>query len=123
MIMSGFWLRVNDTDRLTPTQMSASHSDAMTSAMAELNDRGIGIANAEFAFSVIPSLGPGGYTTEEDQDAAGNDEDGDPGPSTCGDKALMYYVEGIDELALWTDGRWIVWNYRSSSKRVAQDRV
>lgn len=78
-------------------------------------------SGGEFAYDVIPNMGPGGPTSDEDEaDLSERDPDeeiGDAdGPSLSGDKALMVYNSEIDELWVWNEGggapgEWMMWNY------------
>lgn len=108
MYMGDFWGTV--VNRLTSDQVQAQYPEALAAGTEH------DLASAEFAYDVIPNLGPGGATSDEDEeDLAERDPDEEitdaDGPSLSGDKALMAYREDVDELYTWNDGTWLLWNY------------
>ena len=110
--MSGYWAMVTNKIPLKSMQTEYFH------VLALLGEAGVDYAAVEFAHDVIPNMGPGGPTSEEDEsDLAQRDPDGDledaDGPSLGGEQALMAYAADTDELWVWhSDERcWLLWNY------------
>lgn len=108
MYMGEFWDTVVNT--LTAAQVQKQHPDAF--AAGDDYD----LSTAEFAYDVIPNLGPGGASSDEDEaDLAERDPDEEitdaDGPSISGDEALMAYREDVDELYHWNGHIWLLWNY------------
>jgi hypothetical protein len=109
MDMSTFWSKVS---QITLTDVNARFPAAAQTLASYKN-----VKEAQFAFSVIPNLGPGGATTDEDEaDLDERDPDQDitdaDGPSLGGDTALMAYFPEIDELFTYREGTgWVLWNY------------
>lgn len=115
MYMGDFW---NSVSILTPGQVQKQFPRALNAT--PYSDTLTG----EFAFDVIPNLGPGGYISDEDaelnyEDPESEDYEGDSGfmsteeilPSVTGRRSLMYYIEDIDELYTWDNDKWTLWNY------------
>ena len=113
MDMSTFWSTVGP--KLNISQLGVKYPGAVPAMEAEDMDP----EAAEFAYDVIPNIGPGGATTDEDQvDLDERDPDQEivepDGPSLSGQQELMAYFSNIDELWCWKpgdDGHWSLWNY------------
>lgn len=94
-----------------------THDEAMTKYSEQLSlleDA----ENAEFSFGSVPNLGPGGATSDEDEeDLAERDPDEEidvaDGPTLGDEKALMAYFPEVDELFLFSEeeNEWVLWNY------------
>lgn len=106
MDMSPFWNQV--IGKLSPAQVASKHPEAFAAAQDVVSGM-----QKEWAYDVIPAIGPSGCTSPEDEEAYGDDEDGEVDmPSLSGDTSLMMYVPDIDQLYLWNDSKsWICWNY------------
>lgn len=111
MDMSIYWDQVVGKIKFSELPAEARSPDALE----QVTDSGRLPASTEFAHDVIPNIGPGGPTSEEDEeDLAERDPDQEiqdaDGPSLSGDRAYMMYFAGDDELFVW-DGEWRMWNY------------
>lgn len=107
--MRTFWASVPEADKLLPNDVVLRFPNAEETEAFDPQQ-------AEYAFSALPNLGPGGPTSEQDEadleERDPNEEVTDPdGPTLAGDMALMAYVPGSDELYTYKDGRWLLWNY------------
>jgi hypothetical protein len=115
MDMTTFWSTVPRADRRTAGRLAhRAYSVSLVAAKQDFLDD----APTEFAFTVIPNIGPGGATSEADEeDLAERDPDQEivdaDGPSVSGDKAMMAYQPSLDALYLWYPGdkAWRMWNY------------
>ncbi len=124
MQMGGYWDLV--VNKLTPDQVRQQYPGAIEAFEREhSNDPSYGfdVDEVEFAYDVIPNLGPGGATSDEDDEDmyAEPDDQIDAGPmssdevgmTVTGQKDLMFYNADIDELYMWQpqSDRWVLWNY------------
>jgi len=114
MDMASYWDYITTVSR---QQLLADHPEAGAGLDALEMDL-TSVDGAEYAFAVIPSLGPGGGTSDEDDaDMDSREEDGeDPTedivPSVTGEQAPMAYFADSDSLyVMGTDGVFRCWNY------------
>lgn len=111
MYMGTFWNYVNQ--KLTLDQMRSAHP----TAVAALDDITDSPENLAFAEDVLPSLGPSGAYSDEDEAEHDDDDDweSDIHPTITGETGLMFYDVDNDELYVWNavagDGNWTLWNY------------
>jgi len=117
MNMETFWSKVPRADKLKLDYAQAVAQFPSAFAAAD-RDEDFNVEACELAHTVIPNIGPGGATTEEDEvDLAQRDPNEEiadaDGPSVTGQVAFMAYNAEVDELWLWypDDNRWRLWNY------------
>lgn len=115
MYMGDYFQAIDDSKKLTFDQLRTQNPIAAGASVAD-------DINGTFAIAVIPAFGPGGPTTDADEEAFGSHDDDDDweyggAPSVSGETALICYNEEADELHVFhhAEGtqpdRWILWNY------------
>lgn len=110
MDMSKFWSETVATGNTVPVaEFVKLHKKELVSLKDEYGTEGLQLGDGP-----LPAFGPGGPTSDEDDEFFPNDEDAEsPSQTVSGVSGLMAYYPEVDELYVWNEeeGEWALWNY------------